>query len=91
MAKRIDKKSDDFDQWLGGASTTNSGRAQSDGWPPEAIAEINEVLKRNDAGTANVAMPAMSKRLREKYGAVASDTGLFNYAVKLGRKGWRQK
>lgn len=80
-----------FEDFVNSTSGARQVPAAYQAWPKEAIAEVVEVLRRNDAGAANVSAAAMVERLRTAYACSTCSLGTLQtmLIVAMGRRSWR--
>jgi hypothetical protein len=84
-------KSTGLDEWIAEVSAdSRTGPASAwEKWPPEFLADVTEVLRRNDASAACVSLAAMLQWGARKYGLKITrsqiETALHR---KFSRKSW---
>lgn len=83
----------DFEAFLEANRDGRNGAQQAAwrSWPEAVLAEIREVVRRNDAGTANVSNKAMVGRMVQVHGLKCSHNSLLSFVTQgMGRRSWRK-
>lgn len=82
-----------LDEWIAAVSQGRTGYEPAwKSWPPALLAEIAEVLRRNDAKQARVSMQAMIERAKAVHGVVATRCQMESAVVgHCGRRSWTRQ